>query len=474
MRVARANEVSPMKRQVVALAVAMAAVVPLATGCAADEAEGREAAYPEPIGYTLPGSSAAAPTPASQSIQRPSPSTTDGEPEVVVGDPDESEPYADTDQSALDDFHPALDPYGTWADDPTYGTVWRPAPDAVGDDFTPYVSGGHWAYDDDVTAGAYDADDSGYGGYTWVSDYGWGWAPFHYGRWVYAGAGWAWVPGRAYAGAWVSWRYGTGEWGYVGWAPLAPTWGWHRGVAEGLGFVPRAPYAFVGSRDLFTPALGAHMVVGARVSAVAAHTTAYVPSSGRAGEAVGGPSPATLNIPASAVVHAPRADSALARARAFAQPRTAVALGARGSIRGAQQMWASRAAGSSRPSIPAYAPQESHFGGRLGRGFVGSGYAPARGASPRPPSPYAGSFRQTGSGYAPPSYGQGPSNYVAPPSYRAPVAAPRAGSYAGPSNGGGSQAAPAGGARGGGGGFHGGGGGSRGGGGGGGHGGGHR
>ena len=126
--------------------------------------------------------------------------------------------------SALSDFRSTLEPYGTWTDDPSYGTVWVPSPSVVGPDFTPYVSAGHWAYDSD---------------YAWVSDYDWGWAPFHYGRWVYGpGMGWEWIPGRTYAGAWVSWRYGVDDWAYVGWAPLAPTWCWRGGVAVGIGFVP--------------------------------------------------------------------------------------------------------------------------------------------------------------------------------------------------------------------------------------------
>ena len=32
--------------------------------------------------------------------------------------------YADTDPSALTDFRSTLDPYGSWVDDPTYGTLW--------------------------------------------------------------------------------------------------------------------------------------------------------------------------------------------------------------------------------------------------------------------------------------------------------------------------------------------------------------
>jgi hypothetical protein len=56
-----------------------------------------------------------------------------------------------------------------------------------------------------------------------VSDMEWGWAPFHYGRWIMDPQfGWAWIPGRVWGPAWVSFRYG-GD--YVGWAPLPPDGG---------------------------------------------------------------------------------------------------------------------------------------------------------------------------------------------------------------------------------------------------------
>src|SRR5450432_4059783 len=87
-----------------------------------------------------------------------------------------------------DSFRPALSPYGQWVEAPGYGMVWRPNPAEVGGDFTPYATNGHWVYTD--------------AGWTWVSNYDWGWAPFHYGNWVYAGDGWAWVPGRVWAPAW--------------------------------------------------------------------------------------------------------------------------------------------------------------------------------------------------------------------------------------------------------------------------------
>ena len=85
-------------------------------------------------------------------------------------------------------------------DDGKYGTVWVPSAAVVGEGFVPYASSGHWVYGDD---------------YTWVSDYDWGWAPFHYGRWVNIdGRGWGWIPGRRYAPAWGTWRVGAPGFGF--------------------------------------------------------------------------------------------------------------------------------------------------------------------------------------------------------------------------------------------------------------------
>jgi hypothetical protein len=130
---------------------------------------------------------------------------------VVNGSPgqpvDESATYDDGyDPTAYAQFESELSAYGEWFDDPQYGRVWSPSPAAVGADFAPYATGGHWSL-------------TQYG-WTWASDYPWGWAPFHYGRWVtLASRGWAWVPGTVWGPAWVSWRTGGG---YAGWAPLPP------------------------------------------------------------------------------------------------------------------------------------------------------------------------------------------------------------------------------------------------------------
>ena len=244
----------------------------------------------------------------------------------------QSDEYADADPSALTDFHTALDPYGQWGEDPTYGTIWQPSAAAVGSDFAPYETAGHWSYGDD---------------YTWVSDYSWGWAPFHYGRWVYATNGWGWIPGRQYAGAWTSWRTGVGGYGgYVGWAPLPPTWYWRGGTAVGIGIVPPAAYAFCRTGDLFSSSLGSRMITGPQVGAIGSHTQAVAGNPGTpagrgvmggygggrtlANPAVAGPSPQSMHIAQRDVTRPPTNNAGLNHAAQFSHPSTAVALGAHG------------------------------------------------------------------------------------------------------------------------------------------------
>jgi hypothetical protein len=86
------------------------------------------------------------------------------------------------DPQAYTQFTDSLAAYGTWVDDPVYGRIWVPSTSEVGADFTPYATNGEWI-------------DTEYG-WTWASGWAWGWAPFHYGRWVgLANSRWGWVPG---------------------------------------------------------------------------------------------------------------------------------------------------------------------------------------------------------------------------------------------------------------------------------------
>ena len=106
-----------------------------------------------------------------------------------------------------------LDQYGDWRDDSNYGHVWYPNQVAVG--WAPYHEG-HWDWISPW-------------GWTWVDDSPWGYAPFHYGRWVSVGGRWGWVSGpvavrAVYAPALVVFvGGGPGAFGgNVGWFPLGP------------------------------------------------------------------------------------------------------------------------------------------------------------------------------------------------------------------------------------------------------------
>ena len=111
---------------------------------------------------------------------------------------------AQYDDVSLQTFYDELSPYGTWINDPEYGYVWRPDVDQR--EFRPYYSNGRWAMTE-------------YGN-TWVSNYDWGWAPFHYGRWMYNRYNnWVWLPDTVWGPAWVNWRSGGGNYG---WAPMGP------------------------------------------------------------------------------------------------------------------------------------------------------------------------------------------------------------------------------------------------------------
>ena len=230
--------------------------------------------------------------------------------EVTVGDDSNADAYQDDDPSALQDFHPALDGSGSWQDDPTYGTVWVPSPQVVGQDFAPYQTAGHWAYDNDE--------------YVWVSDYEWGWAPFHYGRWVALDAGgWAWIPGRVYRGAWVGWGADPG-YATVGWYPMGPEFVWRGGVAVGYTYAVGPRWAYCGRADVFAPNVGARVYVGAAAAGFAGRVQPIAVSAGA--RFAGGPAPSRLGFGASQVPHA-AGNPGFAKATTFARPSTAVAAG---------------------------------------------------------------------------------------------------------------------------------------------------
>jgi len=180
---------------------------------------------------------------AAQPIQMPEPYQPPPDPYETAADPSQidwpqdvtaEEAVVDSyddgyDPQAYTQFQDELAPYGDWIDDGSYGRVWTPNTSLVGTDFTPYYTGGHWVLTEF--------------GWTWVSDWSWGWAPFHYGRWVIvSGFGWCWVPGTQWGPAWVNWRSGGG---WVGWAALPP-----RGVSVTTTYGHRSPWRFTRAGDL--------------------------------------------------------------------------------------------------------------------------------------------------------------------------------------------------------------------------------
>jgi len=124
--------------------------------------------------------------------------------------------YVGTEMTGYED----LDRYGSWSTDAEYGPIWLPT---VASTWVPYRDGS-WTWLDPW-------------GWTWVDNAPWGYAPFHYGRWIQVRNRWAWSPGRregrpVWAPALVGWVGGAG-WEITfrdrtrapgfGWYPLS----WH-------------------------------------------------------------------------------------------------------------------------------------------------------------------------------------------------------------------------------------------------------
>ncbi|RCW64170.1 DUF6600 domain-containing protein [Pseudorhodoferax soli] len=128
-----------------------------------------------------------------------------------------------------------LDAHGEWSSTMEYGTVWYPRTTIA--NWEPYRHG-QWRWVDPW-------------GWTWFDDARWGFAPFHYGRWVQIGPRWAWAPGprgprQFYAPALVGFagapaprppNFNRHRTPGTDWFPLAPGQPWR----PGFGGNPRDP-----------------------------------------------------------------------------------------------------------------------------------------------------------------------------------------------------------------------------------------
>jgi len=148
-------------------------------------------------------------------------------------------PYVSPEMTGAED----LGRYGSWETTSDYGPLWIPTMVVAG--WAPYRYG-YWAW---VSPW----------GWSWVDQAPWGFAPFHYGRWVHFGGRWCWAPGQrvlrpVYSPALVAWvstvAPGQGPWPYVGWVPLAPREPYYPHYRHGGGYW-RAVNA--GQMKLFPP-----------------------------------------------------------------------------------------------------------------------------------------------------------------------------------------------------------------------------
>jgi len=222
--------------------------------------------------------------------------------------PAQAENDREAQTQAVEQFSPRLEPYGRWLDDPRYGRIWVPSRTVVGSEFVPYSTGGHW----ELTP-----DDA----WLWASDYPFGAITFHYGRWVWATGGtWGWVPGYVYAPAWVDFHVGAA--GYIGWAPLGPSYVWRNGLFLSVGLWRPAPVVYCPTNYVFARTMPRYVVHDpARVRSISAQTHVYRPryyGRGGPGYAARGPSPREARIPA----------SSMPTRRVLAQPRLAPLSGA--------------------------------------------------------------------------------------------------------------------------------------------------
>jgi len=146
----------------------------------------------------------------------------------------------------IDIFFDQLAPYGVWVKNAKYHYVFCPKVDA---DWEPYTRG-HWVY---------------------LKDWGWyfasaepfAWALYHYGRWFRNDRiGWCWVPGNAWAGAWVAWRRSNDV---IGWAALEPEQeGFQVNVKVSKQEPPHHHWVFVEARKFLEPQINVNIVIGDR------------------------------------------------------------------------------------------------------------------------------------------------------------------------------------------------------------------
>ena len=218
---------------------------------------------------TTPPPSEAPPGPDADTQPAPvsAPSAEPGPAPTPVAVPAPAPVYVASPPPDVSYFYNDLSPYGTWVQLDGVGWCWQPRVVVVNHVWRPYCDAGHWVFTD--------------AGWFWQSDYSWGWAPFHYGRWYLDGhCGWVWTPDRVWGPAWVTWRYQGDD---CGWAPLPPhadfdaRLGWRfNGVHVALDFdfgLRPDHFTFIAMRDFNDHDFAHHSLARTQVTQIYNHTT---------------------------------------------------------------------------------------------------------------------------------------------------------------------------------------------------------
>lgn len=209
----------------------------------------------------------AAPPAAGTPTQAPPPPEPGPHPAAVEAPLTPPTTYVSSPPPEVGYFYANLSPYGTWVQLEGVGWCWQPRVVVVNHAWRPYCDSGHWVNTD--------------AGWFWQSDYSWGWAPFHYGRWqLHERCGWVWTPDRVWGPAWVTWR---SEGDHCGWAPLPPhadfdlRLGYRfNGVRVGLNFdfgLRPDHFTFIALRDFHEHDFAHHRMAPTEVAKVYSHTT---------------------------------------------------------------------------------------------------------------------------------------------------------------------------------------------------------
>jgi hypothetical protein len=238
--------------------------MPTAEAVTPQAAEAYTAPAAEPSAVVAPTEPPAEPPAEAPTEYGPAPEATPEVEQVAVTPEDVVVPPPD--QVDVSFFYEALSPYGRWFEmDGVW--CWQPTTILLDDGWQPYCQGGHWIYTDC--------------GWAWYSDYAWGWAPFHYGRWRHHRRyGWIWAPDTVWGPAWVCWREQAEG---IGWAPLPPEAVYEpsiglvydgRSVAVGFGFgLGIADFTFVAPQHFCEGSLERHRLPRDRASRIYARST---------------------------------------------------------------------------------------------------------------------------------------------------------------------------------------------------------